>query len=539
MRRGFMYNESAMHLEESVKKKLDTLLEKANVPTLPIVAQKLVALCKDDHANFAQFARVIEADLGMSTRLLRVANSAYYGLRHKATTLERAITVLGLKYVQSISLGFHLASTLNKFKAIGFDMGDFWRQCILRGVLARQIAHQYCPDRVEEAFLVGLLQDSGIPFLLEAVGETYARFWVDVKNSPASQHEMECELFEIDHVTASAVITEKWSLPDMLARPIRTHHTRPTMKPTKQEVDQLCQIGYFVGTLSLNNPESLHQEDMKLPQFAECVFGFDENTLQEVLTRARQEFGCVAQFFADILPERVDVSELLAQANALLSDLSQEAQRKVFDLDTELNRFQSQCEELLSTVDRYRQRALTDSLTGLATRELLEEFLEANSPSVTAGQSSLMVLFIDIDDFGHINNTYGHAGGDRLLLDFARMLQGIFGDIGCVARYGGDEFVVALMGLQLKKAVQLSEALLQRIRRFSVPTDPTVSREKIGFSCSIGMVYYQTGAAPGMAETVFELADQQMYRVKNNKKDGLQYCVIEPSGSNTIAGSNG
>jgi HD-like signal output (HDOD) protein len=97
------------------KAKLAKLLRKGNVPTLPIVAQKLIELCKDDNANFAKFAQVIETDQGLSSRIMRVANSAYYGLRIKATTLKRAITALGLKYVRSISLGFHLANSLNAF----------------------------------------------------------------------------------------------------------------------------------------------------------------------------------------------------------------------------------------------------------------------------------------------------------------------------------------------------------------------------------------------------------------------------------------
>ncbi|MCK4629147.1 MAG: HDOD domain-containing protein, partial [Sedimentisphaerales bacterium] len=312
--------------ELSGEARLDELLKKANIPTLPMVAQKLIELCKDDNANFSQFARVIETDQGMSSNLLRVANSAYYGLRNKATTLERAIRVLGLKYVQSISLGFHLATALNKFEAYGFDMADFWHRCVFRGVLARQIANHYCPDRSEEAFLIGLLQNCGIPFLVEAYGRQYAHLWHDCHNSQSSLFQLECELFKFDHVAASAVITKQWSLPDLLAQPIRNHHTRSKSQPSRDEKLQLGQIAYFVGTLSLNDPESLTKEDVSLAEYAGKVFGLDKSGLNKILQNTRQEFSSVSQLFADILPEKVDVTELLTQANSLLGGLTQEAQ---------------------------------------------------------------------------------------------------------------------------------------------------------------------------------------------------------------------
>jgi len=521
-----MSDSTVTQTELSGDAKLDDLLKKANVPTLPMVAQKLIELCKDDHANFAQFARVIETDQGMASNLLRVANSAYYGLRNKATTLERAIKVLGLKYVQSITLGFHLATTLNKFEACGFDMADFWYRCVFRGVLARQIANHYCPDYSEEAFLVGLLQDCGIPFLVEAYGQQYAHLWRDCHNSQSSLYQLECELFQFDHVTAAAVITKQWSLPDLLAHPIRHHHTRSKSQPSKDEKLQLGQVAYFVGTLSLNGPESLTEEDIGLAEYARKVFGLDKSGLNKILQNTRQEFSSVSQLFAGILPEKVDVTELLTQANSLISGLTQEAQRKIFDFESELERFKTHCEELVDSVEHFRREAQTDPMTGLAVRQILVKYLETNYPYLRSGEASLTILFINIDDFGEINNIYGHAEADRLLMVFAKMLQKIFGDIGCVARYGGVEFVVALMGLKLEQAVQLAKALVERTCSLPLPANPNISTDKRSLSCSIGMVCCEAGTSPDSPEEMLETACRQMYQARKANKNGLSYKVI-------------
>ena len=350
--------------------------------------------------------------------------------------------------------------------------------------------------------------------------------WSDGNNSQSSLYQLECELFQFDHVTAAAVITEQWSLPDLLANPIRNHHTRTKSQPSQDDKLQLRQIAYFVGTLSLNDPESLTKEDVSLAEYARKVFGLDKSGLNKILQSTRQEFSGVSQLFAGILPENVDVTELLTQANSLISDLTQEAQRKAFDFESELEQFKSKCEELVDSVEHYRHEAKTDPLTGLAARPILVKYLETNYPYLRSGDVSLTILFINIDDFGEINNIYGHAEGDHLLTVFARMLQKIFGDIGCVARYGGVEFVVALVGLQLEQAVQLAKALVERTCSMPLPANPDTSTEKRSLSCSIGMVCCEAGVSPDSPEEMLETACRQMYQARQPEKNGLSYKVI-------------
>ena len=76
---------NAKPMDEKKREKLQQLLKEANVPTLPMVAQKLVELCNDDRADFSDFAQVIHSDPGLASRILRMANSAFSGLRYRAT----------------------------------------------------------------------------------------------------------------------------------------------------------------------------------------------------------------------------------------------------------------------------------------------------------------------------------------------------------------------------------------------------------------------------------------------------------------------
>ena len=514
-----------------VHKDVKKLLDKTKMPTLPVVAQKLVALCRDERAVFADFARVIESDPGLASGILRVTNSAYYGLRHKVTTLERAISILGLKYVKMNSLGFHLATALNSFTEKGFDMASFWQQNLLRGVIARQLARSYCPERPDEAFLIGLLQNCGIPLLIEAYGDEYAQMWKESRGSQASLFKLEQEVFEFDHLHAAEALAQKWALPEILSKPISTHHLRPADEPTSDEMLRLCQISYFIGTLSLNNPAVISDEDVILPDFARKVFSLDENGLNLLIRNAHQEFSNISQLYTDILPERIEVAQLVFQAHALLSDLSAEATREIFILEDEVKNLRQRCTGLSNSVDEYEQKAETDDLTGLSGRDPLCRYLDNACWKVKNSETSLTVIFLDIDNFSDVNNYHTHAAGDRLLQELAGQLNSLFGDRGCVARYGGDEFVVALMGLKLKLAVKLTRVLLDKIRKIRIAVRGENKTSNINISCSVGMLFCAEGAKPGNSTRVLELTDEQMYQVKKRGKNDMRYQFIPPDQS--------
>lgn len=518
-------------LDSERQQKLEKLLKRAEVPTLPIVAQKLVTICNDEHADFGDFAEVIQADPGLASRILRMANSAFYGLRHKATTLERAIGTLGLKNVKTISLGFHLASTLSKLSSEdGFDMQVFWQQNVLRGALAKELANNYCPARREEAFLVGLLQDCGVPFLVQAWGKTYAEFWGKGENSPSSLYQLEQELFGFDHVKAAETITAKWDLPDMLAAPIRAHHQRGPIQPNVEEQDKLAQIAYFVATLSLHNPDSLGEEDLQLTEYARQVFGLDNDDLRKLLLNSQEEFRKVAYLFTDILGENVDISELLTEARDLLVDIESDETRKRFDLEAELDRLKVNYDNLAKSVEESVLAAGKDDLTGLARRTELENYLNISCNRTQNDQSTLFVLFFDIDNFKHFNDQYGHGIGDRTIKSLADLLHRVFPQKACLARYGGDEFVVALAGLQFDQALTLSKLLLQRIREVVIPLRATDEQKELRVACSVGMVFCESGSQPGNAARLLELVDHQMYEAKRAGKNQLRYCILEAQG---------
>ena len=522
-----MQNISQSSKEVGIQAQIRELLQCHTVPSLSQVARKLIKLCKNTNVDFRELALTIESDAGLATRILKVSNSSYYGLPNNVSTVHRAITLLGLNYVKAVCLGFKLSDFLKGLSSDPRFFSELWRQNLLRGVLAREIAKHYCPNRAEEAFLVGLLQDCGVPILAEVLGKEYVMMWQICHGSQASLYKLEREVFQYDHVMAAEIMTDHWSLPDVLAKPIQTHHRRPAHKPSSNEIMQLRQVGYFVGTLSLNDPALLCEDDLSLLKYCEAVFQIEPEGLKSMFRSALQEFRDISEFFREVLPEKENSEELFVQANLLLSEIMEGTSREIFNMEKEVKRLKTYCAMLNISRDEYEQRAKTDNLTGLYRRESLERYLDHVSEQVQRRETSLMVAFFDIDGFKKINDTHSHAVGDRVLKEIGALFRKLFSEKGCGARYGGDEFAVGLTGLDRNQAEQMGQLLMEKIRDLDIPIRAESGRDKLHITCSMGVVFFEKGAIPGTSDQVLDLVDKAMYGIKREGGNDIRFQTVD------------
>ena len=190
--------------------------------------------------------------------------------------------------------------------------------------------------------------------------------------------------------------------------------------------------------------------------------------------------------------------ELMNQAGALLA--------VALDQDAMLRSLRDQEERL-------RRAALYDHLTGLANRELfLDRLGQAVRRARRQPEHRFGVLFCDLDGFKSINDTFGHAAGDQLLVGVARRIRAGLRDSDTAARFGGDEFLVLLDSIG---DPQLPEVVVGRLhaalaRPFLLEGRPVTIAASIGLACS--------GAGDDTAEGLLREADLAMYRAKSAKK---------------------
>ncbi|WP_426321374.1 diguanylate cyclase [Microbacterium sp. E-13] len=186
-----------------------------------------------------------------------------------------------------------------------------------------------------------------------------------------------------------------------------------------------------------------------------------------------------------------------------------------FDLQQALGRQASQTLLRLRLQRRLARLALHDQLTGVANRQLLQLTLDdAIAYSATASEP-LSVLFLDVDDFKSINDAFGHAAGDMVLVELAARLQGGVRGGDVVGRIGGDEFVAICPGADADAAEAIAQRILE-VCRLPVPVPDGI----ISASVSVGISLYEPGVDPHPnAQQLLVRADAAMYDAKRAGKD--------------------
>lgn len=164
---------------------------------------------------------------------------------------------------------------------------------------------------------------------------------------------------------------------------------------------------------------------------------------------------------------------------------------------------------LTQAEEELRFLAHHDPLTALTNRSLFNDQLDSALRNARRQNSTLALLFLDINDFKGINDVHGHAAGDRVLCAIARRLEGCVRDTDTVARMGGDEFTVLLTDLHSEEAV--AEKVQQILAIMAEPLGPEFGPVTMP-SCSIGVARYP--ADGDNADTLLSHADGDMYRLK-------------------------
>lgn len=282
---------------------LDRKLERIGVPTRPEVALRLLDLASDPKAEIKNYSAIIRMDHAMSGRVLKLANSAFFAQRSPVTNLDRACLVLGLERIKSVSLGVQLSRALASCGSRDIAR-EVWGQSVFRACMAAESARLIAPTLVPEAFIVGLMLDSGIPLMAQLVGDGYAEVYREAR-TPGQLFRRENEGLGFNHVDVVTSMARRWRFPEVLSKPIEWHHTRPGDPRRTEPMHRLHRISYTVGLLELE-PGSLQageQPEIKGEEAAltaQRLLGLKEVEVSAVLGRTLQEYTATIDLFSDV-----------------------------------------------------------------------------------------------------------------------------------------------------------------------------------------------------------------------------------------------
>ncbi len=195
-----------------------------DLPTLPSILAEVSRLTSSDDSSAADLVRVVVQDQALTARVLRAANSAYYGLRDKISTLDRAVVVLGFDMIRSLALGASVVQVLSSFPSCPeIDLPAFWLHAAAVAVFTedQRAAVEVSPG---EAFTAGLLHDIGKIIMLVYFEDDFRNVVRRARKDGLDFHEAELAEIGLGHDFVAGQMLRRWGLPSGLAEAVRLHH---------------------------------------------------------------------------------------------------------------------------------------------------------------------------------------------------------------------------------------------------------------------------------------------------------------------------
>lgn len=196
----------------------------SDLPTIPAIVSKVVALLDNEEASPDDIADLILSDQVLAARVIRVVNSPLYRSNNEISSVKRALLFIGFKSVREMILTSYFVDGF-KQKEQPFDMKMFWMHSFSVGAISRRIAILVGYPDVEKAYLVGILHDIGKVFLGHYCNDEYGKMLNSIRNTSYTTYEAEYEYFGTTHCEVGLCLAQRWNFPSVYCDVISYHHS--------------------------------------------------------------------------------------------------------------------------------------------------------------------------------------------------------------------------------------------------------------------------------------------------------------------------
>ncbi|MCP5207288.1 MAG: HDOD domain-containing protein [Hahellaceae bacterium] len=197
-----------------------------SIPPFPESVHQVLSLTASVDCAPKALVKVIEHDPILTAEVLRLVNSAYFGLSRHVTSINHAVVYVGINTVKNVAIALSTKGALPAKNTAGLDMRQFWEHSLTVGVLARLLAAPRAAGEINEAnyFVAGLLHDIGKILFAHFIPQEYRQVAESLADYGYDELATERAVLGTDHCQAGAMLAEKWKLPTSLVRSIRFHH---------------------------------------------------------------------------------------------------------------------------------------------------------------------------------------------------------------------------------------------------------------------------------------------------------------------------
>jgi len=258
---------------------------------IPQVASKVMSIAEDPKSSMSDLSKIIVYDTAVTANLLKVVNSAYFGLPEKVDSVHQAIVYLGMSQVVDLVLLSASGKNLQTAQE-GYDLkaGELWKYSVSSALIAREIAEKKGVKDTHLIFTAALLKDIGKVILNQYVKDSFEKINALVTKQNFTFREAEKEVIGIDHAELGGMVAENWKFSPKMVEIIRHHHRPQETSMSEFEAaivymaDTICMMmGIGVGSDGLAyrfHREVVESLELTETEFQKMVAGFVEKIEQ-------------------------------------------------------------------------------------------------------------------------------------------------------------------------------------------------------------------------------------------------------------------
>ena len=206
----------------------DLISNNLSIPTIPEIVMKINNLIEDPDSGTREIGALVAEDAPLAAKVLRIANSAYYGLSGQCVSTEHASTVLGVKVLKNIVTQVAVISQFEHLEdSATFNINQLWEHAVHTAQVCSFMARRATAAKAlspEEYYVCGLLHDVGKVVMLDGLGEAYLNVVEAARHHELPLHIVEQKQLQFNHTDVGAYVASRWGLPEAVSDAIQYHH---------------------------------------------------------------------------------------------------------------------------------------------------------------------------------------------------------------------------------------------------------------------------------------------------------------------------
>jgi len=285
-------------VKDSIKSQIFARVEE--LPTLPTVLPKIMSKIEDDNSSVEEVTALIKQDQALTSKVLKVANSAYYGFPGTIHGLRHAVALLGFNMVKSLTLSIGVMRALpdeSDFK--NFSQQGLWEHSLAVATTLQLLGEQLELPETENLFTIGLLHDIGIVVQVHYFTDEFAQVLQLIHGEGYDQLEAERKVFGCDHGEISRIVLERWHFPESIVMPIALHHRKLLPEDMHRTTTALLRIANTLPT-SIKLGETGLNYELEILEDDVSALGLNKKMLERVTANLEAARADILAFTATL-----------------------------------------------------------------------------------------------------------------------------------------------------------------------------------------------------------------------------------------------